>query len=75
MDAVLVGINVSFPVPLPCSSFQEAKVSFAGNLNFCGKTGVQFYTQIKITAQQWRELPSIGVSLSMHTSYEMDMTS
>lgn len=40
-----------------------------------GKTGVQFYTQIKTVAQQWRELPSIGVSLSMHTSNEMDMTS
>lgn len=75
IDAVLVGINVSVPVPLPCSSFHEAKVSFAGNLNFCGKTGVQFYTQIKTVAQQWRELPSIGVSLSMHTSNEMDMTS
>ncbi|KAJ6735629.1 METHYLMALONATE-SEMIALDEHYDE DEHYDROGENASE [ACYLATING] MITOCHONDRIAL-LIKE [Salix viminalis] len=37
VDAVLVGINVSVPVPLPCSSFQEAKVSLAGNLNFCGK--------------------------------------
>lgn len=75
IDAVLVGINVSVPVPLPCSSFHEAKVSFAGNLNFCGKTGVQFYTQIKTVAQQWRELPSIGVSLSMHTSNEMEMTS
>ncbi|XP_011005312.1 PREDICTED: methylmalonate-semialdehyde dehydrogenase [acylating], mitochondrial-like isoform X2 [Populus euphratica] len=69
IDAVLVGINVSVPVPLPSSSFHEAKVSFAG------KTGVQFYTQIKTVAQQWRELPSIGVSLSMHTSNEMDMTS
>ncbi|XP_034910368.1 methylmalonate-semialdehyde dehydrogenase [acylating], mitochondrial [Populus alba] len=75
IDAVLVGINVSVPVPLPCSSFHEAKVSFAGNLNFCGKTGVQFYTQIKTVAQQWRELPNIGVSRSMHTSNEMDMTS
>lgn len=40
-----------------------------------GKTGVQFYTQIKTVAQQWRDLPSLGVSLSMFTSFEMETTS
>ncbi|KAJ0966233.1 hypothetical protein J5N97_027371 [Dioscorea zingiberensis] len=63
-----VGINVPIPVPLPFFSFTGSKASFAGDLNFYGKAGVQFYTQIKTVTQQWKDLPGQGVSLAMPTS-------
>ncbi|KAG8368584.1 hypothetical protein BUALT_Bualt15G0060700 [Buddleja alternifolia] len=69
IEAGQVGINVPIPVPLPFFSFTGSKASFAGDLNFYGKAGVQFYTQIKTVTQQWRHLPSgSGVSLAMPTS-------
>ncbi|KAL1327460.1 hypothetical protein AAHE18_13G303900 [Arachis hypogaea] len=54
VEAVLVGINVPVPIPLPFSSNYESKASFAGNFNFCGRTGVQFCTQIKKVAKRWK---------------------
>ncbi|XP_026449497.1 methylmalonate-semialdehyde dehydrogenase [acylating], mitochondrial-like [Papaver somniferum] len=68
IEAGQVGINVPIPVPLPFFSFTGAKASFAGDLNFYGKAGMQFYTQIKTVTQQWKDLPSQGVSLAMPTS-------
>ncbi|KAA8536378.1 hypothetical protein F0562_028856 [Nyssa sinensis] len=69
IEAGQVGINVPIPVPLPFFSFTGSKASFAGDLNFYGKAGVQFYTQIKTVTQQWKEFPSgSGVSLAMPTS-------
>ncbi|GER55581.1 methylmalonate-semialdehyde dehydrogenase [Striga asiatica] len=69
IEAGQVGINVPIPVPLPFFSFTGSKASFAGDLNFYGKAGVQFYTQIKTVTQQWKDLPSgSGVSLAMPTS-------
>ncbi|EPS64202.1 hypothetical protein M569_10579, partial [Genlisea aurea] len=62
-----IGINVPIPVPLPFFSFTGSKASFAGDLNFYGKAGVQFYTQIKTVTQQWKGFKS-GVSLAMPTS-------
>ncbi|GAB4838399.1 Methylmalonate-semialdehyde dehydrogenase [acylating], mitochondrial [Ancistrocladus abbreviatus] len=67
IDAGQVGINVPIPVPLPFFSFTGSKASFAGDLNFYGKAGVQFFTQLKTVTQQWKDLPS-GVSLAMPTS-------
>ncbi|XP_057527368.1 methylmalonate-semialdehyde dehydrogenase [acylating], mitochondrial [Amaranthus tricolor] len=67
IEAGQVGINVPIPVPLPFFSFTGSKASFAGDLNFYGKAGVQFYTQLKTVTQQWKDLPS-GVSLAMPTS-------
>nr|AMJ39517.1 aldehyde dehydrogenase 6B2 copy 3 [Bixa orellana] len=75
IEAGLVGINVPVPVPTPFSSFSGPKASFAGDLNFCGKSGVQFYTQIKMVAQQWRDIPNLGVSSGLHQSSDTDMTS
>lgn len=75
VEAGLVGINVPVPVPLPFSSFTGSKLSFAGDLNFCGKAGVQFYTQIKTVAQQWKDLPSRGVLLPNPPLSETDITS
>ncbi|CAA6653422.1 unnamed protein product [Spirodela intermedia] len=68
IEAGQVGINVPIPVPLPFFSFTGSKASFAGDLNFYGKAGVQFYTQIKTVTQQWKDLPGQGVSLAMPTS-------
>jgi len=68
IEAGQVGINVPIPVPLPFFSFTGSKASFAGDLNFYGKAGVQFFTQIKTITQQWKESPAQRVSLSMPTS-------
>ncbi|KAL3538723.1 hypothetical protein ACH5RR_002089 [Cinchona calisaya] len=69
IEAGQVGINVPIPVPLPFFSFTGSKASFAGDLNFYGKAGVQFYTQIKTVTQQWKDLPGgAGISLAMPTS-------
>ncbi|KAL8136542.1 hypothetical protein V2J09_002543 [Rumex salicifolius] len=67
IEAGQVGINVPIPVPLPFFSFTGNKASFAGDLNFYGKAGVQFYTQLKTVTQQWKDLPG-GLSLAMPTS-------
>ncbi|KAK9285150.1 hypothetical protein L1049_024335 [Liquidambar formosana] len=75
VEAGLVGINVPVPIPLPFSSFNGSKASFAGDLNFCGKAGLQFYTQIKTVAQQWKDFQSPDVSLAMRPTIETDMTS
>ncbi|KAI4328118.1 hypothetical protein L6164_020500 [Bauhinia variegata] len=71
VEAGLVGINV--PVPLPFSSLNGSKTSFAGDLNSCGKVGVQFYTQTKTVAQQWKDLPGLRASPTAYPS-EADIT-
>ncbi|KAG6762525.1 hypothetical protein POTOM_033033 [Populus tomentosa] len=72
IEAGQVGINVPIPVPLPFFSFTGSKASFAGDLNFYGKAGVNFYTQIKTITQQWKDLPGGGgVSLAMPTSQKL----
>ncbi|GMN58335.1 hypothetical protein TIFTF001_027427 [Ficus carica] len=69
IEAGQVGINVPIPVPLPFFSFTGSKASFAGDLNFYGKAGVNFFTQIKTVTQQWKDLPGGGgVNLAMPTS-------
>ncbi|CAH9081922.1 unnamed protein product [Cuscuta europaea] len=69
IEAGQVGINVPIPVPLPFFSFTGSKASFAGDLNFYGKAGMNFYTQIKTITQQWKDLPGgSAVSLAMPTS-------
>ncbi|XP_059640767.1 methylmalonate-semialdehyde dehydrogenase [acylating], mitochondrial-like isoform X2 [Cornus florida] len=75
VEAGLVGINVPVPIPLPFSSFNGSKASFAGDLNFCGKAGVQFYTQIKTVAQQWNDLPSRRVTRPLPPTSETEITS
>lgn len=54
VDVGQVGINVPIPVPLPMFSFTGSRGSIAGDLNFYGKTGIQFYTQIKTITSLWR---------------------
>eukprot|EP00160_Parvularia_atlantis_P017824 Unigene62_Nuclearia_a/m.248 Unigene62_Nuclearia_a/g.248 ORF Unigene62_Nuclearia_a/g.248 Unigene62_Nuclearia_a/m.248 type:complete len:527 (-) Unigene62_Nuclearia_a:15-1595(-) len=54
IDVGQVGINVPIPVPLPMFSFTGSRASIRGDLNFYGKTGVQFYTQLKTVTSLWR---------------------
>lgn len=54
IDVGQVGINVPIPVPLPFFSFTGSRGSIQGDLNFYGKTGVQFYTQTKTITSLWR---------------------
>ncbi|KAJ8764764.1 hypothetical protein K2173_009164 [Erythroxylum novogranatense] len=64
-----VGINIPISVPLPSSSIISSKPSFAGDLNFDGKAGIQFYTQVKTVTQQWSELPTGDVTSQVIPSF------
>merc|ERR1719356_58738 len=55
IEAGQVGINVPIPVPLPMFSFTGNKRSILGDLNFYGKAGVNFYTQLKTVTSAWRD--------------------
>ncbi|KAJ7791763.1 Methylmalonate-semialdehyde dehydrogenase [Mycena olivaceomarginata] len=54
IEAGQIGINVPIPVPLPMFSWTGNKGSFLGDINFYGKGGINFYTQIKTTTTLWR---------------------
>ncbi|KAK3608548.1 hypothetical protein CHS0354_042525 [Potamilus streckersoni] len=54
IDVGQVGVNVPIPVPLPMFSFTGSRGSFRGDMNFYGKQGIQFYTQLKTVTQMWR---------------------
>ncbi|KAK9472201.1 Aldehyde/histidinol dehydrogenase [Dipodascopsis tothii] len=54
IEAGQVGINVPIPVPLPMFSFTGNKASILGDLNFYGKAGLHFYTQLKTVTALWR---------------------
>ena len=54
IDVGQVGINVPIPVPLPHFSFTGSRASIRGDLNFYGKGGIQFYTQLKTITSLWR---------------------
>jgi malonate-semialdehyde dehydrogenase (acetylating)/methylmalonate-semialdehyde dehydrogenase len=57
IEAGQVGINVPIPVPLPMFSFSGNKKSVAGGgaSLFYGKSGLNFYTQMKTVTSLWRE--------------------
>jgi malonate-semialdehyde dehydrogenase (acetylating)/methylmalonate-semialdehyde dehydrogenase len=48
-----VGINVPVPVPLPVFSFTGSRGGILGDLNFYGRSGVQFYTKYKNVTSHW----------------------
>ena len=54
IEAGQIGINLPIPVPLPMFSFTGSKKSFHGDLNFYGKNGVRFYTQLKTITARWK---------------------
>ncbi|KAK6135651.1 hypothetical protein DH2020_030616 [Rehmannia glutinosa] len=62
-----VGVNVAIAAPLPLFSFTGSKASFTGDVNFYGKAGLQFYTQVKTVTQQWKDFSSGGVSSVLNT--------
>lgn len=53
IQAGQVGINVPIPVPLPMFSFTGNKASIRGDINFYGRSGIQFYTQLKTVTSNW----------------------
>merc|ERR1711982_231412 len=55
IEAGQVGVNVPIPVPLPMFSFTGNKRSILGDMNFYGKAGVRFYTQLKTVTSSWRD--------------------
>ncbi|KAJ2685770.1 hypothetical protein IWW39_004055 [Coemansia spiralis] len=55
VNAGQVGVNVPIPVPLPMFSFTGNKGSFLGDTNFYGRSGVNFYTQLKTITSLWRK--------------------
>jgi len=69
IDVGQVGINVPIPVPLPMFSFTGSRDSIRGDLNFYGRAGLQFYTQLKTVTSLWREedAKSTRASVSMPT--------
>ncbi|GAO49612.1 hypothetical protein G7K_3761-t1 [Saitoella complicata NRRL Y-17804] len=60
IEAGQVGINVPIPVPLPLFSFTGNKGSILGDLNFYGKGGVQFYTQLKTVTALWKHEDAVA---------------
>jgi len=58
--------------PFPSSPSPDREAPLLGDLNFYGKAGVQFYTQIKnLRTARWKETtPTATVSTSMPTSSE-----
>jgi len=67
IDVGQVGINVPIPVPLPMFSFTGSRGSIQGDLNFYGKSGVQFYTQYKTVTSLWRseDVQSTSAAVNM----------
>jgi len=53
IDVGQVGINLPIPVPLPFFSFTGSRGSIRGDINFYGKNGVYFYTQLKTITARW----------------------
>ncbi|KAL3310481.1 Methylmalonate-semialdehyde dehydrogenase [acylating] mitochondrial [Cichlidogyrus casuarinus] len=59
VDVGQIGVNVPIPVPLPMFSFTGSRGSFLGDMNFYGKQGINFYTQVKTITSLWREEDSV----------------
>jgi malonate-semialdehyde dehydrogenase (acetylating)/methylmalonate-semialdehyde dehydrogenase len=64
VQAGQIGINLPIPVPLPMFSFTGNKNSIRGDLNFYGKSGVQFFTEIKTVIARWKEETESSHSMS-----------
>ena len=56
VEAGQIGINVPIPVPLPMFSFTGNKASIAGGgaSPFYGRSGMNFYTQVKTVTSAWK---------------------
>lgn len=67
IEAGQVGINVPIPVPLPMFSFTGNKASIRGDINFYGRSGVNFYTQLKTVTSNWPYRPTDLGGVTMPT--------
>jgi len=66
IEAGQVGINTPIPVPLPMFSFSGNKASIAGQSGhyFYGKSGLNFFTQLKTVTALWRSEDAIATKAS-----------
>ncbi|KAJ3296567.1 Methylmalonate-semialdehyde dehydrogenase [acylating] mitochondrial [Borealophlyctis nickersoniae] len=71
IDVGQVGVNVPIPVPLPMFSFTGSRGSIRGDLNFYGKSGVQFFTSTKTVTQLWRheDATTLQAAVNMPTQH------
>ena len=67
IEVTQVGINTPIPVPLPMFSFTGGKASIRGDINFYGKSGVQFYTKLKTVTSNWPETATSLGGVTMPT--------
>jgi malonate-semialdehyde dehydrogenase (acetylating) / methylmalonate-semialdehyde dehydrogenase len=63
VEAGMVGINVSIPVPVSYYSFGGWKASLFGDLHMYGPEGVQFYTRAKVVIARWPDPSTSQVDL------------
>ncbi|KAJ1666046.1 hypothetical protein IW140_005856 [Coemansia sp. RSA 1813] len=66
VEAGQVGINVPIPVPLPMFSFTGNKGSFLGDTNFYGRSGINFYTQLKTVTSLWSKQDADDRTATVH---------
>ena len=67
VQAGMVGVNVSIPVPLAFHSFGGWKHSLFGDHHVHGPDGVHFYTRLKTTTSRWPSGIRSGASFAMPT--------
>jgi malonate-semialdehyde dehydrogenase (acetylating) / methylmalonate-semialdehyde dehydrogenase len=63
VEAGMVGINVSIPVPVSYYSFGGWKSSLFGDLHMYGPEGMQFYTKAKVVTARWPDPSTSQVDL------------
>ena len=61
VEAGMVGINISIPVPVAYYSFGGNKDSLFGDTHIHGEEGVKFYTRGKVVTQRWADERVPGV--------------
>ncbi|KAI7333066.1 putative methylmalonate-semialdehyde dehydrogenase [Hortaea werneckii] len=70
VEAGQIGINVPIPVPLPMFSFTGNKASIAGGgaSPFYGRSGMNFYTQVKTVTSAWKREDSTSSVVALKLS-------
>lgn len=51
----MLGLNIGVPAPMSFFSFGGSKDSFFGDIKAHGQSGVQFFTDTKVTIQRWNK--------------------
>ncbi len=51
----MLGLNIGVPAPMSFFSFGGAKDSFFGDIKAHGQSGIQFFTDTKVTIQRWNK--------------------